>query len=251
LTRSRSWWEGSADQRGAATEVGALSSDWELHPSGWQTAAMAASEIAGSTPHRGWGRLLALAAGGLALAGSYLLVLPLFGVLSPITWSAIVACWLWVIGVAVSAAVRLAKRGARWWAASWSMLALLATIGMWTIGWPQLTPEGYFRHHRHDLALLADEYRAGRLGSDNGLPLRLRWMSVDFQSHHRCRVTDPQPGPKGCALFLLAWQNWRAEVGVGFAYYPTRPGPDALLLTAEGDVGRPTRELGDGWWWVD
>jgi hypothetical protein len=236
--------------RDAVTEVGALSSDWELHPCGWQTAAMAASATAGSTRHRSWGPRLALAAGGLGLAGSYSLVLPVFGVLSPVTWSVIMACWLWVIGVALGTAVRLARRGARWWAASWSVLALLATIGMWTTGWPQLTPEAYFRHHRHDLALLAADYRAGRLGTDNGLPWRLRSMSVDFQSHDRCGVTDPQTGRKSCALFLLAWQDWRAEVGVGFAYYPTRPGPDASLMTAAGDLGSPTRELGDGWWWV-
>lgn len=212
---------------------------------------MATSELAGPTPHRGWGRLLALAAGGLALAGAYFPVLPIFGVLSPVTWSAIVACWLWVIGMTVAAAVRLARRGARWWAASCSVLALLATIGMWTIGWPQLTPEAYFRHHRHDLALLAADYRAGRLGTDNGLPWRMWSMSVDFQSHDRCGVAGPQTGRKDCALFLLAWQDWRAEVGVGFAYYPTPPGPDALLMTAAGDIGSPARELGEGWWWVD
>jgi hypothetical protein len=215
---------------------------------GWQTAAMATSVIDGSKRHRGWGWVLALAAGGLALAGSHLLVLPLFGVLSAVTWSVIVISWLWVIGVAVVAAVRLARGGARWWAAGWSMLAVVATVGGWTTGWPQLTAEGYFRHHRHDLALLAAEYRAGRLGTDTNLPWRLRSMSSDAQAHHRC---DQQTGHKDCALFLLAWQNWRAEVGVGFAYYPARPGRDSLIMTAAGDLGTPARELGDGWWWVD
>ena len=76
-------------------------------------------------------------------------------------------------------------------------------------------------------------------------------MSIDFQSHDRCAMTYRQTERKDCALFLLAWQDWRAEDGVGFAYYPTQPGPEASLMTAAGDVGRPARELGDGWWWVD
>jgi hypothetical protein len=40
------------------------------------------------------------------------------------------------------------------------------------------------------------------------------------------------------------------EVGVGFAYFPVAPGPDASIATAEGDAGIPTRQIGDGWWWV-
>jgi hypothetical protein len=210
---------------------------------------MAAPVIDGSRRPRGWGWLPALAAGLLALAGSYLLVLPLFGVLSVVTWSVIVASWLWVIGVAVDAAVGLTRRGARWWAAGWSMVAVLAAVGMWMAGWPHLTAEGYFRHHRHDLALLAAEYRAGRLGADTSLSLRLRSMSSDGQAHHRCDISgEPPDARKDCALFLLAWQDWRGESGFGFAYYPTRPGPDALIMTAAGDAGHPVRELGDGWW---
>jgi hypothetical protein len=223
---------------------------------------MAASVIAGSRRRRGWGWLLALATGGVALTGSYLLVLPVFGVLSAVTWSVIVLCWLWVIGVAIVAAARLGRGGARWWAAGWGVLAVIAAVAIWTIGWPQVTPEwtigwpqvtpeGYFRHHRDDLARLAAEYRAGWLGGDTGLRWRQLSMSIDSRSHRRCGLSDPRTGRKECALFLLAWQNWRAEVGAGFAYYPTRPGPDASIVTAAGDTGSSARELGDGWWWVD
>jgi hypothetical protein len=153
--------------------------------------------------------------------------------------------------VAIVAAARLGMGGARWWAAGWTVLAMLAAMAMGTVGWPQLTPEGYFRHHRHDLAGLAARYRAGRLGTDTGPAWRQLSMSIDSESHRQCGLSDPRTERKGCALFLLAWQNWRAEVGAGFAYYPTRPGPDASIVTAAGDTGSPARELGDGWWWVD
>lgn len=44
---------------------------------------------------------------------------------------------------------------------------------------------------------------------------------------------------------------WRAETGRGFAYVPVVRGRGPVLQTAEGDLGSPTRHLGDGWWWID
>ncbi|WP_446218643.1 hypothetical protein [Micromonospora sp. IBHARD004] len=70
--------------------------------------------------------------------------------------------------------------------------------------------------------------------------------------HRRCDGRDPaSEALTNCALYLTAWQNWRGESGVGFAFYPTPPRPDTLLATAMGDMGSPVRELGDGWWWVE
>lgn len=61
-----------------------------------------------------------------------------------------------------------------------------------------------------------------------------------------------RPGKAGPVLaFAVAWQDWRAENGGGFGYFPTRPSPDTEVQTAAGDVGRPVRYLGDGWWWVN
>jgi hypothetical protein len=201
-----------------------------------------------SKDHRAW--LVAVVLGWLALAASYGLVLPLFGVLSMVTWSLISLCWLWVIVVPVLAAGVLAWHGAVRPAVVLSLLAVLTGAALWTLGLPQCTPEGQFRQHRGDLARLAADYRAGRVDGDTALPWRLRFLSVDGQAHRRCGLADPQTGRKDCALFLLLWQNWRAESGIGFAYYPTRPGPDASIVTAEGDVGEPVRELGEGWWLV-
>jgi hypothetical protein len=46
------------------------------------------------------------------------------------------------------------------------------------------------------------------------------------------------------------WQDWRAENGGGIAYFSTPPTVDTTIATAAGDVGSPTRPLGDGWWLV-
>lgn len=195
-----------------------------------------------------WPAVLVL--GWMAVAASYYLVLPLFGVLSAVTWALTMICWLWVIGVPIVMAVKLARRRAFSRAVVWSLAGILAGAALWTWGFPQRTPLGQFTEHRNDLARLADEYREGRITEDPSLPWRMRFLSVDGQAHVRCGSAGPEPAREHCALFLLTWQNWRHEDGAGLAYYVTPPGPHALLATAEGDVGRPIRELGAGWWVV-
>jgi hypothetical protein len=193
-------------------------------------------------------------AGCTALVVAYRLVLPLFGVLSPVTWSTIWVAWLWVIGMPARLAATSAAKRAWHWAAIGGALAAFAVIGLSLIGPPSLDPGSQFRRHRPEFARLAGDYRAGRITGDVRLPWPYRSLSVDGQAHHRCGLTD-QNGRKNCALFLLAAESWRAEVGVGFAYYPVAPGPDASISasisTAAGDSGVPTRELGGGWWWVE
>jgi hypothetical protein len=194
--------------------------------------------------------VVVLVLGWLALAASYYLVLPLFGVLSTVTWALVSLCWLWVVGVPVLVAGGLAWRRAVRPMVVWSLVAMLAGALLWTLGLPQRSPEGQFGQHRSDLMRLAADYRAGRIGGDAALPWRLRFLSVDGRVHRRCGLADPRAGRTDCALFLLLWLDWRAESGIGFAYYPTRPGPDASIVTAEGDIGKPVRELGEGWWLV-
>lgn len=198
---------------------------------------------------RGW--LVAEAAGWLALAGSYYLVRPVFGVLSATTWVVVGACWVWVIGVPLVGLVRLAVR--RLWTGAAALLALAVVAGgaLWMTGWPQRTPEASFQQHREAMVDLAARYRAGKLGESAELPWRLRLLSLDGQAHRRCSSSDRQTGARECALYLPAWQDWRAENGNGFAYYPTPPGTGATIVTADGDTGTPVRELGDGWWWVE
>jgi hypothetical protein len=176
-------------------------------------------------------------------------------VLSYVTWTVSWLGWACVIGVPAVVLIRRARQ--RTWrsASVFGGLLVVGGLGLWTVGFPQASPEGQFRQHRNDLARLAADYRAGRIAAnedtDVGLPLRLRFMSIDGHAHRRCRDAEQLSEPAACPLYLPAWQNWRAESGTGFAYYPTEPGPQASLVTAAGDVGVPVRELGDGWWWVD
>ncbi|RKR92572.1 hypothetical protein BDK92_7013 [Micromonospora pisi] len=198
------------------------------------------------------GRLLAVAAGWLALVSSYYVVLPFFGVLSVVTSSAIAICWLWVTIVPTIAAVRLGLRRVWLATAAFSALAVLAGGGFGTVGSPQFTPEAHFRQHRHELVQLASDYRAGRINGDADLPWRLRFLTIDGQAHQRCGFTDRQTGQKTCALYLAMWENFRGESGAGIAYYGAAPPPEpySAIATAAGDDGVPVRELGEGWWVV-
>lgn len=195
--------------------------------------------------------MAAVVPGWLAVLGGYRLLLPLFGVLSPVTWFTIWAGWLWAIGAPGAVAIWL-TRNRRWWQAGGIVaVAVLAGAGLYMVGPPQRTPEGQWREHRSELARLAGDYRAGRIRGDVDLPWHLRSTSIDGKAHPRCGLTDPTTGRKECALYLPAWQDWRAESGMGFAYYPATPGQYASITTADGDDGTPSRALGDGWWWVE
>jgi hypothetical protein len=96
-----------------------------------------------------------------------------------------------------------------------------------------------YRTHRTGLARLAADYRAGRLNGDVTLPPDVRSL---------CPSGFAYATPT--ALFVQMWQNWRAESGTGLAYFAAPPTPATAIQTAEGDTGRPQREVGDGWWWV-
>jgi hypothetical protein len=174
-------------------------------------------------------------------------VLPFLGVISPLTRHAVIAGWVCAIGLPVVAAADCARL--RLWrvVTAFGVVAVVALVGLLGTGVPQTSPEKIFAQHRRELAGLAAEYRAGRLGSDADLPWRLRFVSIDGQAHKRCG--EP------CALYLPLWQNWRHENGGGIAYYPEPPvdreGRNPAIATAEGDAAGPRQELGDGWWVVE
>jgi len=97
-----------------------------------------------------------------------------------------------------------------------------------------------YQAHRVALTELAQDYRAGRLPEgDLTLPSELRAL---------CPSGYAYTSPTG--IFLQMWQDWRHESGTGLAYFTEPPTEQTLVNTADGDNGRPQREVGDGWWWV-
>ncbi|BCB77805.1 hypothetical protein GCM10022251_38700 [Phytohabitans flavus] len=136
-------------------------------------------------------------------------------------------------------------------AALMCVLVVVAATGLRSIGTTQLTPRSHFHHHRSDLAALAAEYRRGSITGFTDLPRRMRWLSADGRAHAQCWTVDRARDRKQCVLYLRIWQNWRAESGVGFAYFSEPPVPEVYIATASGDLGVPAYELGDGWWWIE
>jgi len=130
---------------------------------------------------------------------------------------------------------------------SWGVAVVsfvVAAAGVVAVPRP-LSPTEYvdrqYRAHRTALAALARDYRAGRLDGTGTLTLPdgVRDLSPSGFAY---------AGPT--ALFVQMWQNWRAESGTGLAYFLQPPAADTSITTAEGDLGQPRREVGDGWWWV-
>ncbi|MEV4641051.1 hypothetical protein AB0J80_27285 [Actinoplanes sp. NPDC049548] len=205
------------------------------------------SSAAGSPSHRRawWPTVM----GWAALACSYFVAVPVFGVLSPVTWTMAYLGWLGAILGPAYGALRSARiRGLTPTVMWWCLWVVLAVAILTMLRPPVLTVDDLYQRHRADLDQLAAEYRAEGIGEDRALPLRLRFLAVDGQAHLRCTSRDPD---RGCGVYLMLWQDWRAEAGFGIAYFPVRPNSEVRITTASGDSGGPTRELGKGWWLVE
>ena len=127
----------------------------------------------------------------------------------------------------------------RWKSAVAALLvvALIPTV-LWTV-FHEPSDEEYFDRHRALFVQLAADDRASRLPDVVDLPEEVRDLSVDGTAHHQDGV-----------LYIPTWVDWRDENGRGLAYFATPPEPGVLVGTAGGDMGKPTRLLGDGWWVV-
>ncbi|SNY69569.1 hypothetical protein [Paractinoplanes atraurantiacus] len=203
-----------------------------------------AEEEAPETPVKPRGRRgLVLVAFGVA---GWLLLVPLLWLgRTPFLAGSIVGLsltWLSLfLGTVLSISVILIACLRRSWVIALVCLALSATAIVVTVQQnPQIgTVDHQYRAHRAELADLAEDYRAGHLDSDLTLPSGLRSLCPSGFAYAAPTV-----------LFVQMWQNWRAESGTGLAYFPQPPTAATWITTAEGDNGRPQREVGDGWWWV-
>ncbi|GIG06737.1 hypothetical protein ACFQZ4_50035 [Catellatospora coxensis] len=180
--------------------------------------------------------------GWLALAGAYYFELPVFAVVSMFGWLLIAACWLWAVTASIIAVVALLGRRRRAHAAAAAVIAAAAGVAIGNADWLMIYLRSQLWIHQAELGRLAAEHRLGTLPANPELPWRLRYLSIDGHAHRQTEAA---------ALYLPMWQNWRGEAGGGLVHLTTTPDQDTWIETAPGGQGRPLRQVGDGWWWVE
>lgn len=173
----------------------------------------------------------------LPLVVTKYLAYPLYALLTLLLLLVWAGCWLLAVGSSVAAVVVLLRRRAYGWAAGALVVALGLGLVVDSTDWERTYIDTQFRLHRNQLADVAADYRAGSLAQDAALPWGLRHLSHDG----RVRASEG-------VLYLPLWQDWRAESGLGLAYFPSAPA--RVVDTAAGDQGKPLRHLGDGWWYI-
>ncbi|HEX5542710.1 MAG TPA: hypothetical protein VFX60_14310 [Micromonospora sp.] len=178
--------------------------------------------------------------GWLALAATYYLTFPIFGVLSLFGLLVVGGCWLWAIIGSAAAVISMARHS--WWqAVALTVVSVAAGLVIWHADWLTIYLKSQFWLHRGSLSQLAAEHDAGRLPVEAPLPWHMRYLSIDGHAH---RQSSPE------ALYLPMWQDWRGESGGGFVYLGSASPTDTAIRTAPGGIGLPSRHIGDGWWWV-
>jgi hypothetical protein len=148
--------------------------------------------------------------------------------------------WLVITAIVTLVAVIVLLARRRFVAAA--LVVLLGAGGAAAVGvvpWSDAYVDSQVALNREALRALTTDFTAGRVAEGTTLPARLRGLSRDGTAHVR----------EG-TLYLATWEDWRAEDGAGLAWFRTPPAAGLLILTAAGDMGRPERPLGDGWWWI-
>jgi len=170
----------------------------------------------------------------------------------------VVACYLRLpLGRALSLWYWLLITALLAWAAWWTFLAVMAdlsrkaylraTVPLLTgvivaaalaiPNWENAFIDSLFLLQQDRFDAIGTAYRQGE-------PLPVPWwmglLSIDGS------VQAQEDG-----VYLPVYEDWRAETGAGIAYVPSPPDPETVFMTAAGDVGRPVRSFGDGWWWVE
>ncbi len=185
------------------------------------------------------------AVGWLMLVAWYAVGHRVFGVVGPFNAAIVGFWWLWAIVIPLVGAIRLLRRGRpRRPGLALMVAATASATTLAVMGPPGFSPESHFWLHRGQFAEVAAQYGSGSAGAFD-LPWPLNALSFDGQVHRQCSSSIDR-----CLLYLAAWQDWRAETGVGFAHIKGDASA-VVVVTASGDLGQPTRALGDGWWWIE
>ncbi|MFF0312568.1 hypothetical protein ACFYSC_34505 [Streptosporangium sp. NPDC004379] len=146
--------------------------------------------------------------------------------------------WTWA--VLWSFAAVLAYLSLRAYVRFFAMLVVTVTLGVvvWGIDWQVVYIGSQIRLHREELAALVEANARGRR-------LTAPWWMEYLSKNGWVRQ-------QGEVVYLPVFEDsWRAESGAGIAHLPAPPTAETIVRTAAGDIGRPVRDLGDGWWWVE
>ncbi|MEU1386079.1 MULTISPECIES: hypothetical protein [unclassified Nonomuraea] len=184
-----------------------------------------------------WTVIMALL-GWLVLAIVSYLSLPMFQTIWWFSKLVTTAAWLWA--ALWSCAAVMTYLSLKVYVRSFVVLTIAVFLGavIFRIDWQTLYIDNQFWLHRDEFAALVAE-------NENGRPLTVPWwmkyLSIDGQVRQQEEV-----------LYLPVFEDsWRAESGRGIAHLPVPPTSETLVMTAAGDLGRPVRDLGNGWWWVE
>ncbi|WP_424536931.1 hypothetical protein ACOZ38_45210 [Sphaerisporangium viridialbum] len=187
-----------------------------------------------------WSRWPVLMAtfGWIFLAAASYLQIPLYRQMWFFSWLVIAFGWVWACLWSFTAVI--SHLSVQAYARATVALIIAVALGavIWRVDWRTTFIDSTLRLHQGSFAELAAAYREGRPLDP---PWWMKYLSVDGE------VQAQNDG-----LYLPIYvDEWRSEYGAGVAYFPSRPGDDSLIQTADGGVGRATRDLGNGWWWVE
>jgi hypothetical protein len=149
------------------------------------------------------------------------------------------------VGLVVSS---LAKRAWRR-AGTIAVIAATCAVAVHAVDWNQAFIRHQVAWHQDALRELAARYSHGDVEDGSSVPSSLGVLSSDDVVH--VWSNDRYDVAGSPVLFIQTWQDWRAENGMGLAYFRLPPDAATWVRTAEGDGGHPVRDLGNGWWWVE
>lgn len=171
------------------------------------------------------------------LVSSYLQI-PLYRKIWLFSWLVIAFAWLWAYIWTFTTVISYVSIQAYARAAIALIAAVVLGAVISRVDWRTTFIDSTLRLHQESFAELAAAYREGK-------PLDPPWWMEYLSVGGEVQAQDH-------GLYLPIYvDEWRSETGSGLAYFPSTPGNDLLIQTADGDVGRPVRDLGSGWWWVE
>ncbi|WP_432928340.1 hypothetical protein ACQPZZ_01895 [Microbispora sp. CA-135349] len=186
-----------------------------------------------------WHRALSAVAllGWLLLVAACYLRLPLGRALSLWYWLLIMALLAWSAWWTFLAVMAYLSRRAYLRATVPLFMGVIVAAALAIPNWENAFIDSLFLLQRDRFDAIGAAYRQGE-------PLPVPWWTGLLSIDGSVQVQED-------GVYLPVYEDWRAETGAGIAYVPFPPDYETVFMTAAGDLGRPVRPFGHGWWWVE